>query len=187
MEDLAALVEGKMFAGQEFLVWLWFESELFEMTLTLNDGNPCEFWFESSLALARDNEQTSLRGEAPSSNAEAHEALRQGKLPVRAAVRIIRDQLEWAFVLTADDLSLASVRIPAQLKEEVDEKFYERMYLIEQLETMLEGLFADFLTLRLGKAWDSFVLPAIREWVKDDTADADAYGKKRAEALRKKR
>jgi hypothetical protein len=183
MEELAKLVEGKSFAGQEFLVWLWFESELFEGTLQLHNGTPCEFWLESQLTLVRDREQAALRGEAPSANAEAHEALRQGKLPARACVRIIRDQLEWVFVLTAEDLSLSSVRIPAQLKDEKDEKFYERMYLIEELETMVEGLFADFLLLRLGKGWDTFVLPAIKTWIKNGSADVDSYRRKREETL----
>jgi hypothetical protein len=187
MEDLAHLVEGMKFVGSEFLVWLWFESELFEGSLQLIDGTQCEFWFESQLLLVRDKEQASLKGEAPSANPEAHEALRQGKLPSRARVRLIRNELEYGFVLSADDLSLSSVKIPAQLKKEKDEQFYERMYLIEELETMLEGLFADFLVLRLGKAWDAFVLPNMRTWVKDEAADIDGYTRKLAESITRKR
>jgi hypothetical protein len=187
MEDLLQLVEGRKFVGQEYLTWLWFETELFEGTLQLNDGTECEFWLESQLVLVRDKEQASLKGLAPSSNAEAHEALRQGKLPIRARVRLIRNELEYGFVLGTDDLSLSSVRIPAQLKKEKDEQFYERMYLLEQLESMVEGLFADFLVLRLGKAWDGFVLPTIRAWIKDEPVDIDGYTRKRAESLGRKK
>jgi hypothetical protein len=186
MEDLVKLVEGNKFVGQEFLVWLWFETELFEGTLELRDGSQCELWLENHLTLARDKELASLKGQAPSANAEAHEALRQGKLPTRACVRVLRNELEYGFVLTADDLALSSVKIPAQLKQEKEEQFYERMYLLEELENMIEGLFADFLLLRLGKAWDASVLPAVRLWVKEDAADVDGYRRKRAEALSKR-
>ncbi len=184
--DLVALVEGKRFLGPEFLVWLWFESEAFEGTLQLADGTSCEFWLEGDLLLERDKEIASLKGMAPSANAEAHEALRQGKLPTRARVRIIRNELEYGFVLGAEDLALSSVKIPAQLKDEQDEKFYERMYLIEELEGIVESLFADFLTLRLCKIWDTTVLPTVRTWVRDDAIDLDEYTRKRAEALAKR-
>lgn len=184
--DLVALVEGKTFLGSEYLVWLWFEAELYEGTLPLADGTQCEFWLESELSLERDSETAKLKGASPSANAEAHEALRQGKLPTRARVRVIRNELEWSFVFTTEDLALSSVKIPATLKDEKDEKFYERMYLVEELETMIESLFGDFLTLRLGKAWDAFVLPTMRTWVKDDGVDLDGYTRKRAESLAKR-
>lgn len=184
--DLVALVEGKKFLGPEFLVWVWFESEAFEGTLQLADGTQCEFWLETDLLLARDKETAALKGEAPSANAEAHEALRQGKLPLRARVRIIRNELEYGFVLTAEEMALSSVKIPAQLKSEQDEKFYERMYLIEELEGIIESLFGDFLVLRLGKVWDTTVLPTIRTWVRDEAVDLDTYTRRRAEALAKR-
>ncbi len=181
--DLVALVEGKRFLGSEFLLWVWFESEAYEGTLPLADGTQCEFWLESDLVLANGTEIAALKGMAPSANAEAHEALRQGKIPTRARIRILRNELEFGFVLSAEDLSLSSVKIPAQLKREQDEKFYERMFLIEQLEQIVESLFADFLVLRLSKTWETTVLPAIRTWVRDDPVDLDEYGRRRAEAL----
>lgn len=186
--DLVDRIESSKFTGAEFLVWLWFESELFEGTLQLSDDTQCELWFESQLTLAREKEQAALKGTAPSANAEAHEALRQGKLPTRARMRIIRNELEYAFVLAAEDLSLSTLRIPAQLKTEADEQFYERMYLVEEIEGIVDGLFADFVTLRLGKSWDGFVLPALRQWVREgEVSDADEYGRKRTAALAKRK
>ncbi len=186
--DVVDRIEGCSFAGAEFLVWLWFESELFEGTLQLSDDTTCELWFESQIILAREKEQAALKGTAPSSNAEAHEALRQGKLPTRARMRIIRNELEYAFVIGAEDLSLSTLRIPAQLRQETDEQFYERMYLVEEIEKIVDGLFTDFLVLRLSKSWDGFVLPALRAWVRGEEApDADDYGRKRAAALARRK
>ncbi len=185
--DLVELVEGKKFVGQEFVIWLWFESEIFEGTLQLSDGTSCECWLESQLTLVRDREQASLKGMAPSANAEAHEALRQGKVPTRARVRLVRNELEYGFVLTTDDLAMSSVKIPAQLKDEKDEQLYERMYLIEELEGIVDGLLADFLVLRTGQYWDGWLLPMMRTWVEGGKINLQEYVERKAELLAKRK
>lgn len=44
------------------------------------------------------------------------------------------------------------------------------------------------MTLRLGKSWDGFVLPALRQWVREgEVSDADEYGRKRTAALAKRK
>ena len=82
---------------------------------------------------------------------------------------------------SAEALSLAAVKIPSVVKEEADEQFYERMYLIEDLEAMMASLYAKFLGLRLSTAWDAAIAPAIRAWVRGESAiDVDAYRRARA-------
>ncbi|WP_437853143.1 hypothetical protein [Sorangium sp. So ce363] len=177
--SLAELIEQRRFVGREFLVWLWFESELFEGRFSLDALGVCELWLEGQITLVQEKEQSRLKGAAPSSAPEAHEALRQGKLPSHARVRVTRGELEYAFLFNADAFSLSGVKIPSVVKDAADEQFYERMYLIEELETLFTALYGEFLALRLGVAWESGVAPFIRTWVRGEPVDTAAYQKLR--------
>jgi hypothetical protein len=186
--DLVDSIERGRFVGREFLVWMWFESEVLEGTLETRAEGSFELWPEAAITLVQEKEQSRLKGAIPSSQPEAAEALRQGKLPTQARMRVIRDGLEYALTFTADTLTLSSVRIPATLKAENDEQFEERMDLVEKLDRLFGSLYADFLVLRLGAAWDQRVAPAIRAWIRDDgSLDLDAYQRAKREALAKKK
>jgi hypothetical protein len=179
--DLVDLIEKRRFVGREFLVFLWFESELFEGLIPVEGFGPCELRLEGMLTLSEGREQARLKGASPSGEPEAHQALRQGKLPVQARIRVTAGELEYVFAFNADTLAVAGVKIPAVVKDEVDEQFYERMYLIEDLESLMAALYAKFIAVRLSTAWDEQVLPAIRAWVHDaPTMHPDVYAKLRA-------
>ncbi len=175
--DLIDQIEKHRFLGSEALVWLWFESELNEGRLEVPGVGPAEVYLEGQLTLTFDKEQSKLKGQAPSASPEAREALRQGKLPTNAKLRVARGELEYSFTFTAGTLALSAVKIPAIVKEkdDVDEQFYERMYLVEELEALFTALYARFLALRLSPAWESEVVPAIRSWVHDKPVDLTAY------------
>lgn len=186
--DLVDSIERGRFVGREFLVWLWFESEIFEGTLETRAEGSFELWPEAAITLVAEKEQSRLKGAIPSAEPEAAEALRQGKLPTQAKMRLIKDGLEYALTFTADGLTLSGVRIPATLKEETDEQFEERMDLVEKLDRLFGSLYTDFLALRLGAAWEQHVAPAIRAWIRDDgTIDIGAYKRSKKEALAKKK
>lgn len=179
--SLAELIEQRRFVGREFLVWLWFESELFEGRFSLDALGACEVWLEGQITLVQEKELSRLKGAAPSAAPEAHEALRQGKLPTQARVRVVRGELEYAFLFNADTLSFSGVKIPSVVKQEADEQFYERMYLIEELEALFGALYANFLALRLSAAWEPSVVPVIRSWIRGEPVDMGAYQKLRAQ------
>ena len=179
--DLVDLIEKRRFVGREFLVFLWFESELFDGMIPVEGYGTCELRLEGFITLAEGKEQARLKGVAPSGDPEAHQALRQGKLPVQARLRLSAGELEYAFTFNADTLGMAAVKIPAVVKDEADDQFYERMYLVEELESLLAALYAKFIGIRLSTAWDDQVLPALRAWVRGEaTIHPDVYGKLRA-------
>ena len=205
--DRLECIERSRFLGREFLVWLWHESEHAEGVLPIGEGESVSLWLEEQLTLISDDllgrHECRLKGSTPSLTNEAKEALRAGKLPVKAKIRIDRsggsdgrphsaearsagaeggrrhersDQSDrqpqsWSFLFDADTLGIGSVSIPALLTEEDDEKFYERMQLVEELEAMIGALFETFLRLRTSPAWERHALPAIRDWVKKDPWD----------------
>ncbi|MEI8258273.1 MAG: hypothetical protein WCJ30_21560, partial [Deltaproteobacteria bacterium] len=138
--DLVDSIERGRFVGREFLVWMWFESEVLEGALETRTEGSFELWPEAAITLVAEKEQSRLKGAIPSSQPEAAEALRQGKLPTQARLRVIKDGLEYALGFTADGLTLSSVRIPATLKAENDEQFEERMDLVEKLDRLFGSL-----------------------------------------------
>lgn len=174
--DLLDRIEGLRFLGREFLLWLWFESEVFETELRPTGEEPLSLWLEAQLTLVFEKEESRLKGAVPASSPEAKKALQQGKLPKEARVRVTRIDKEFSFTLKADALALSGLKLPTELKKD-DEKheiFYERMMLLEELEQGLEALYADFTALRLADAWERELVPTMRAWAHGEAVDADA-------------
>lgn len=174
-KSLGERIETRRFLGREFLTWLWFESEVFDERFSIDGFGDCELWLERQITLEATTEagkeKSRLSGHAPSGTPEAREALRQGKLPIQARVGVRREEQEWALVLDADTLGLSGVKIPALIKGEGEDPFYERIALIEELERAIEALYRQFVVLRLRDGWSRDVLPAMRGWIGEDDGE----------------
>jgi hypothetical protein len=185
--DLLPLIENRRFLGREFLTWLWFESELFGTELGATGVGAVELAFERQITLVggpKGDEESKLKGVNPSATSEAREALRQGKLPTSARARLRKDDRDFAFVFAADTLALSSLKLPDVVKEGGDEPFFDRVALVEEVESVLGALYADFLRLRIGTVWDEVVLPAMMRWVRDEPEPAvERYQAARERAL----
>lgn len=185
--DLLPLIESRRFLGREFLTWLWFESDLFGGELSTAAVGLLEVTFERQITLVggpKGDEESKLKGVNPSATSEAREALRQGKLPTVARARIRKDERDFAFVFTADTLALSALKLPDLIKETGDEPFFDRVALIEEIESALGALYADFLRLRADEVWADVVLPAMMRWVRDEPEPAlERYSAARARAL----
>ena len=135
--DLIDKINRCSFFGSEFLTYLWFMSETSDKDYRLTeDEDPFEVIFDDRLTVggAQVNAQENLfRGGHPTSSLEAHAALRLGKLATEARVRVIRGAQEWSFILKAADLSISALKVPAVLSKKDEDRFYERMYLLEEL------------------------------------------------------
>lgn len=175
--ELLDLIEGRRFMGREFIVWLWFESELQETNLAPTGVDPLALWLEAQITLVLEKEESRLKGAIPASSPEAKEALRQGKLPKEAKMRAIRGEREFVWTLKADTLALSGLKLPTQLKktDEKHEVFYERMMLLEDLEASLSALYADFVVLRLSDEWDDDIVPLMQNWAYGDKPEPDDY------------
>lgn len=202
--QLADRIEKKRFVGREFLLWLWFESELFEATLSTDEHGPFGLWIEKRLVLSAGKVSTRITSSLPGAGREAKEALLAGQLPESAGIRIGREESETSFVLKAEQMAVSGLKLqtvlgqeeeaPSALVEELKgnkpkprrskkqdesdeahEAFYERMRLTQEFEALLETLYRDFLALRLGEAWSDTVQPMLMAWAQGQTCDVDAY------------
>jgi hypothetical protein len=170
--DLAMRIEHCAFLGREFLAYLWWKSEDTGGDFDLQGIGRITLALEASMVLERKVdvvERTRLTGPDPAAGRTAKEALRHGELPTRCAIRITQDERDWAFVLS-EDLSLRSVKLPALLTEEEDDRFRERIALVASLEFMLEQLLHEYLTLRLSPAFRAETLPAMRAFARGEAA-----------------
>lgn len=203
-------IELRRFVGRELLVWLWFESELFEATLATKKHGSFGFWVEGRLVLSAGKETTTIRGTMPGQHREAKEALLRGKMPDLATLHVAWASHDATFTLRAETLAIAGLKLPRKEPEEpktgegvtepprrprkkstvgsfaadeVHEEFYERMTMTQEIERIVEALYKDFLTLRLGPAWSELVIPALEAWSTGRDVDADRYGTARTKAL----
>lgn len=166
--DLVDKIARTDFLGREFMLWLWFASEALEAEIPLNDQNVAELWFDDQMILALpDNaqEKSTLKGVAPSGTPEAREALRQGKMPVRAHVSLTLGERCFTFNLDAAPFALSAVKLPSVVTDGIDEQFYERMMLLDQVEEIMGGLLERFTRLRLSRTWTSTHQPLLEQWV----------------------
>ncbi len=167
--DRVARIETTRFLGSEFLAFLWFKSEIQADGFPMGEHGKVEMWLETALSLTSlldPGEKISLKGAAPSSTPEASSALRQGKLPERATIRLAVGDDEYGFSFHGPKFALSGVSLPEVLVEESDEAFYERMRLLEQLDAIVTDLYREFLAIRLSALWHDELVPALRDWVK---------------------
>ncbi|MBA2663379.1 MAG: hypothetical protein H0U74_13915 [Bradymonadaceae bacterium] len=170
--DLIDLIDSRRFLGSEFLMWLWFKSECFDGLFELGEEKKkLEVVLDDAMTLEAylaETERNTFKGGAPAYSPEAKVALRQGKRLAKAKMRIIEEGREWVFNIKSETLDLSSINIPAVLSREEDEKFFERMFLVEEIENIVAALYAEFLGIRLTSAWPDAMLPAMQAWIASD-------------------
>lgn len=217
--DLYQKVERTRHLGKELLLFLWFETEIFEATLSTKAHGSFGMWVEKELSLSAEKESTKIRGSLPGKAREAKESLLLGKMPEKMGFHLVLGEREANFAIRGDSLALSAVSLPTVLQEEeivgldeiggppktakkrernadaeaerveveAQEVFFERMHLLREVEEVVEALYADFLTLRLGPAYSGFVADTLLAWSRGEEIDADAYAKKRKAALGSKK
>jgi hypothetical protein len=177
--DLVERIENTRYLGREFVVWLWYKSELLEATFTRPSGDVLELWFDSQLAMRsvyEPTEQVAFKGVAPAGRVEAKIALQHAWLPVKVRVCITADAKDFAFVLESDTLAKTTVKLPALIAEDSDERFFERMQLLELVDVLVQEQYAEFLHLRQSKLWDAELVPAMIAWtLGEERLSAKAY------------
>ena len=211
--DVFERIELRRFVGRELLLWLWFESEIFEATLTTKTHGSFGLWLEGRLVLSAGQEVTSIKGTMPGHHREAKEALLRGKMPGLASLHLSWADQDATFTLKAETMAIAGLKLPRKESEsaaaatgegtiapprrprrkapappnipddEAHEELYERMRVTREIEGIIGALYRDFLALRLGLAWSALVAPALEAWSTGEEVDADGYGTARTKAL----
>ena len=110
--DVFERIELRRFVGRELLLWLWFESEVFEATLSTKLHGSFGMWLEGRLVLSAGQEVTTIKGTMPGQHREAKEALLRGKMPDSAGLHVAWAGHDVTFTLKAEKLAIAGLKLP---------------------------------------------------------------------------
>lgn len=168
--DLLDLIQQKRFIGAEFLTWLWYQSEAGGGVISLPEQDAVTLWIDDKIELSSldpSDQKNVLRGGSPSTSPEARASLKEDRKASSAKFRLAKGDREWSFSLDAGNLDIKSVKIPALLTSEEDDKFFERVHLMEELKEVVEALFRRFIEVRTGTDWTAERL-ALSKWIQNN-------------------
>ncbi|WP_165069625.1 hypothetical protein [Desulfovibrio sp. ZJ200] len=157
--------------GQEFLTWLWYQSDTAPGAFTDSQGAPFSVSMEQRIVVqggeGEARETASVSGSL-SPLREARFGLGTGKKVSRALIRLEKDELAFQLSLKAEDFSLNSLKTPKLDKSDSDEEpdalLLEKFYLMEVCTGLLDALYARFLHVRLSADWPKEVAD-MRQWM----------------------
>lgn len=146
---------GMDFLGPEFLTWLWWRSEA-QPAFVHPDGEEIYIHVDDYLEFRGERSaarRTALRSGMPGASREARAALRTGKVLFAARLLLVRGEDEIRFTLRAEDLDVASLRLPAP---EGDSPHERASHSLEMQGRFLEDLdlcLHTFLRVRCSDQW----------------------------------
>ena len=109
------------FLGNEFLLWLWYQTDMRSDTIALADDSEATVMIARTLTLECPRGQTgheTISSEGPSRLPEARRAIQSGKLPRKAGLTVVRHDAQYELALHAETLAVASAKMP-NLPDEV--------------------------------------------------------------------
>lgn len=168
--QLIERVRDTEFLGREFLLWLWYNSELNGGTYKLEDSE-VELWVDRRIVLRHDDDEGSEKiictGDNPHLK-EARFALSENKQVTECRLRLVIEDNEYSFILDSEWLNLKSLKAPKVMQDKDDDPdgiFYERMFLIEQAISAVDAIYTQFIDLRTSPEWDESAKPRLLEWI----------------------
>ena len=149
----------------EFYVWLWYASERDGGTMDL--GEEVSVWVDERLAFQLPGETKAravVTGDNTSTSLEAKAALASGKVVRDLQLHLQREEREYDLTLRGPNLDIVGLKLPPHSADGEDGLLYERMFLVEDVWSLLGKLYRRFAEERVGESWSTTILPAIREW-----------------------
>jgi hypothetical protein len=164
------------FIGNEFLMWLWFNSEGESDTIKVADGTLVTYMIARTLTLECPRGQTgheTISHEGPSRLPEAKRAIQSGKLPRKLGLTLVRHDYQYELSLHAETLAVGSLKFPGPPEDVTDgrAKLEERAERMRHFLETLDLLYDAFSVVRFGKGWAD-TLPRIQKWLARDERKA---------------
>ncbi len=153
----------------EFLLWLWWSAAHSGCRADLGpELGSVDFWVDDRLAFRTPDEGRAaavITGENPAESPEARAAIAGGKVLRELRLCIRRDEREFAVTLKAPNLDMAQVSLPQVVAGGGEDALYDRMFLYEELHSLVAAFFQSFSLARTSGDWSDLTAPSIRSWV----------------------
>lgn len=159
------------YLGNEFLLWLWWRWDTQSTVIDLSDETELSGMFTKTLTLdcpLGESGKETISSISPVALPEAMMAIRMGKLPRKAGLRITRDGEEFEFTIQAETFGVGAGRIVNAAESNPGNEVEVRLESIRQLCESLDLLFEAFLDHRLG-GWPK-ESNKMRKWLAEETA-----------------
>jgi len=164
------------FLGNEFLLWLWYHTDVESDTITLADDSEATVMIARTLTLECPRGQTgheTISHEGPTRLPEARRAIQSGKLPRKCGLTLVRHDQQYELAIHAETLAVSSAKIPPPPEDVTDAraKLDERASQLRALVETLDLVYDAFGARRFGKEWETD-LPGIQRWLKREERKA---------------
>ena len=158
------------FIGNEFLMWLWYQTDVESDTIALADNSEVAVMMARTLTLECPRGQTgheTISHEGPTRLPEARRAIQSGKLPRKAGLTLVRHDQQYELALHAETLAVSSAKMPNPPDDVTDAraKLDERATQLRSLIETLDLLYDAFGVKRFGKEWEG-ELTGMQRWLK---------------------
>jgi len=167
------VMDGIGSAGRDFLLWLWYYSEMRGGLANIPDVGEVAYMVEGPLTLELEGLgafETTLRKGTPTFSPEARSALLAGKKPKKTAVKFVRGDEEWAFTLDADSFIFRSLKLPETESFDRVGKFQERMVLLDTFRRIFFYLFQEYVKERKDVSGWNEMVDTMKKWISDRPA-----------------
>ena len=146
-EDVAWIADdaSRDFLGNEFFLWLWYQSEGETDTVKVADGSEVTYMIARTLTLECPRGQTgheTISHEGPSRLPEAKRAIQSGKLPRKVGLTLVRHDAQYELTLHAETLAVGSAKLPnpgedvTDARARLDERADKLRHLVETLDLL---------------------------------------------------
>jgi hypothetical protein len=168
-EEYAWVVDdaSRDFAGNEFLLWLWYTLDNESDTIALADGSEVVGMVARTLTLECPRGQTgreTITSEGPSRLPEAKRAVQAGKLPRKCGLTLVRHDLTYELTVHAETLAVSGAKLPPPAEDTDRARLDERVTRVRGLIETLDLLYDAFGRLRFSSGWTD-ELAKVQKWL----------------------
>jgi recombination associated protein RdgC len=157
------------FIGNEFLLWLWYHTDVMSDTIKLADNSEVTIMLARTLNLECPRGVTgheTISHEGPTRLPEARRAIQSGKLPRKVGLTLVRHSEQYELSLHAETLAVGGAKLPppdeaADARGKLDDRANQLRALIETLDLLYNA----FGEKRFGKEWET-ELAGMQKWLK---------------------
>lgn len=157
------------FIGNEFLLWLWYYTDVESDTIKLADDSEVTIMIARTLNLECPRGQTgheTITHEGPTRLPEARRAIQSGKLPRKAGLTLVRHSEQYELTLHAETLGVGGAKLPppdegADARGKLDDRANQLRDLIQTLDLLYDA----FGQKRFGRDWEK-ELEGMQKWLK---------------------
>jgi hypothetical protein len=177
MLDISVAYNRYKFLGNEFLTWLWFMMDQDKKSLLSPHGDLADLSIGNRVVLCNTShnreEVVTIKGDGAGLE-EGQTALKKGAVVTELNLVAKIGENEWRFNIKGESLNLSSVKTPEagriETAEDVEGVVLEKIYLYDQALKLVNGLYQQFIRLRVAPDWEKSTLRKMKKWIRQEAA-----------------